>query len=188
MKKTVISLAVMCVVFSIIFSGCAKKNIITQEATPNLPAAGPAEEPQAKDSDGRVISESITPGDGTVIENSDQPAGEADNRQTLQSIYFEYDSWLLSGPMRDILFRNAQWLKNNARGIIVEGHTDEQGSSEYNIALGERRGNSVKNYLVNMGIEEARLTVISYGEEVPAVDGHDEAAWAKNRRVEFLLK
>ena len=69
----------------------------------------------------------------------------------------------------------------------VEGHCDERGTVEYNLALGERRAQSVKSYLVNLGVTDARLSTISYGEEKPASEGHDEGAWVKNRRAAFVL-
>jgi peptidoglycan-associated lipoprotein len=79
-------------------------------------------------------------------------------------------------------------MKSTQGAVVqVEGHCDERGSIEYNLALGERRAQSVKNYLTQLGIEASRLSTISYGEEKPAVDGHDEAAWEKNRRAEFTL-
>ena len=95
-----------------------------------------------------------------------------------------------------MLFRSAQQhlqgmadhLKKTQNTVVqIEGHCDERGSIEYNLALGERRAQSVKNYLVQLGIDAARLSTISYGEEKPAAEGHDEAAWTKNRRAEFTL-
>ena len=82
----------------------------------------------------------------------------------------------------------ADHLKNAQNAVVqIEGHCDERGSIEYNLALGERRAQSVKNYLVQLGIDAARLSTISYGEEKPATDGHDETAWSKNRRAEFTI-
>ena len=82
----------------------------------------------------------------------------------------------------------ADYLRNNAAAVVqIEGHTDERGSIEYNLALGQRRAQSVKNYLVELGIDPSRLPTMSYGEERPAMEGSDEAAWEKNRRAEFVL-
>ena len=78
--------------------------------------------------------------------------------------------------------------KNSALKVRIEGHCDERGSDEYNLALGERRAKAAMNYLVTLGIADKRLSVISYGKEKPVDPGHDEAAWAKNRRAEFVIQ
>ncbi len=101
------------------------------------------------------------------------------------TIYFEFDSSVLGTEARQILESNARSLRNNAAVTIIKGHTDERGSDAYNLALGERRARAAFNYLVTMGIAPERLSIISYGEEMPADAGHREASWAKNRRVEF---
>ena len=80
------------------------------------------------------------------------------------------------------------FTKNNNAKIVIEGYCDERGTAEYNMALGERRAQETKQYLVNLGINASRIETISYGEEKPANEGHDEAAWAQNRRAQFLLK
>jgi len=104
----------------------------------------------------------------------------------LEAVYFAYDSFLLSPQARQALERNAAWLQANADSrITVEGHCDERGSDEYNLALGDRRAKAVKSYLAALGVAAERLHTISYGEERPAVAGSDETAWAKNRRAEF---
>jgi peptidoglycan-associated lipoprotein len=79
-------------------------------------------------------------------------------------------------------------LKANKSAVAqIEGHCDERGSIEYNLALGDKRAQSVKNYLVQLGVETARITTVSYGEEKPAAEGHDESTWSKNRRAEFVV-
>jgi len=101
-------------------------------------------------------------------------------------IYFEFDKSDLSDQSRQILAEKAELLKAHpALALLVEGHCDERGTNEYNMALGERRARAAYEYLVMMGVEAGRLTLISYGEEYPAVPGSDEEAWAKNRRDEF---
>ena len=102
------------------------------------------------------------------------------------NIYFDFDQFTLSAESRQTLGDNAKYLQaNSGVQIVIEGHCDERGSDEYNLALGESRALAAKNYLVSLGISPARLSVISYGEEKPAVMGADEEAWAKNRRAEF---
>jgi peptidoglycan-associated lipoprotein len=107
----------------------------------------------------------------------------------LKPIYFEYDKWDIATDERDTLAKNSQFLKQNAAlDIQVEGHCDERGTTEYNLALGERRANAVKEYYVYMGIDASRIEAVSYGEEKPLDPGHTEEAWAKNRRAETLIK
>lgn len=103
-----------------------------------------------------------------------------------EKVYFAFDDYSLSSDAQGVLNKVAEFLKGNASAVVqIEGHADERGSTEYNLALGERRAQSVKNYLVQLGVDAARLPTISYGEERPAVEGHDEAAWSKNRRGQF---
>jgi peptidoglycan-associated lipoprotein len=106
-----------------------------------------------------------------------------------EDIYFEFDSSVLLPQTRDVLTRKADWLRESPNAsIIIEGHCDERGTNAYNIALGDRRAESTKAYLVDLGIDELRLTTISYGEERPVDPGHNEEAWAKNRRVHFVVE
>ena len=99
-------------------------------------------------------------------------------------MFFAYDSAVLSTVATQTLDRQAAWLKQYPDIVLtVEGHTDERGTREYNLALGDRRANSVKNYLVALDIESVRILTISYGEERPAEAGNDETAWANNRRA-----
>ncbi len=104
----------------------------------------------------------------------------------LERIYFDFDQFTLSADARRILGENAKYLNaNNGLQVVIEGHCDERGSDEYNLALGESRALAAKNYLVSLGIDAKRISVISYGEEKPLVSGSSEEAWAQNRRAEF---
>ena len=106
-----------------------------------------------------------------------------------EDVQFEFDSARLSMEAQDILRRKAEWLKENPRAkVIIEGHCDERGTNDYNLALGDRRAFSAKSFLVDLGIIESRLTTVSYGEERPLDPGSDEEAWAKNRRAHFVIK
>lgn len=103
-------------------------------------------------------------------------------------IYFGYDSNQLTPEAQAILKQKAQLLQANPGLILlIEGHSDQRGTNEYNLALGERRATAVNDYLVLMGVASSRLSIISYGEEHPAVDGSSESAWAKNRRAQFKV-
>ena len=104
------------------------------------------------------------------------------------TIFFAYDDYSLTTEAQAELSKIGEYLKANTTAVVqVEGHCDERGTVEYNLALGERRAQSVKSYLVNLGVTDARLSTISYGEEKPASEGHDEGAWVKNRRAAFVL-
>jgi len=106
----------------------------------------------------------------------------------LPIIYFDFDKYNLKPPAVAKLDEVADFMsKNSDAKVRIEGNCDERGTNEYNLALGDRRANSAKKYLVDSGISAERLSTISYGEERPADPGHDEAAWAKNRRDEFKL-
>jgi peptidoglycan-associated lipoprotein len=118
-------------------------------------------------------------------------SGQAATRSSFVSedIYFEYDSAALIPEARDVLKRKAEFLRSNPNvSVIIEGHTDDRGTVEYNLALGERRAASALAFLVDLGIPESRLTTISYGKEKPADPGNNETAWAANRRVHFEIK
>jgi peptidoglycan-associated lipoprotein len=107
---------------------------------------------------------------------------------TAQTVYFAFDDYTLSSSAQGTLTGLADHLKTAQNTVVqIEGHCDERGSIEYNLALGERRAQSVKNYLSQLGVDAGRLSTISYGEEKPAQEGHDESAWQKNRRAEFTL-
>jgi peptidoglycan-associated lipoprotein len=106
----------------------------------------------------------------------------------LQDIFFDYDKSIIRDDQKVALNQDIAWLKANAGvKITVEGHADERGTNEYNLALGERRAKGTKNYLVATGIDAARIATISYGEERPFVLGHDESAWKWNRRARFVI-
>jgi len=106
----------------------------------------------------------------------------------LKPAFFLVDSHELDDEGRMIVSANAEVLKKYATWMItVEGHADERGTAEYNLALGEKRANSVKTYLVSLGVSPDRLKVISYGKEFPFDPGHDESAWSKNRRAHFVI-
>ena len=103
---------------------------------------------------------------------------------TTDTVFFAFDSSSLSAEAQAALDTQVAWLKKHDDvNVIVQGHCDDRGTREYNMALGERRANAVKQYLVSQGIEESRISTISYGKERPAVLGNNEAAWAQNRRA-----
>lgn len=125
--------------------------------------------------------------DDDAREDDADTDGDVGERYTLETVYFEYDSSGLSDSARATLSENLKWLKQNQdRDVTLEGHTDERGTPEYNLSLGESRARQVKSYLKQLGVSEDRLFILSYGEEMPAAYGATSADFAKNRRVEFV--
>ncbi|MFP4158887.1 MAG: peptidoglycan-associated lipoprotein Pal [Desulfobacterales bacterium] len=117
----------------------------------------------------------------------EEKAKEKEKEKVLsEKVYFEFDDSSLTREAREVLQRKVKWLRDNPdECIVIEGHCDERGTDEYNLALGSRRAESVKDYMVKAGVDGSQLNTISYGEERPAVDGSGEEAWEKNRRAEF---
>jgi peptidoglycan-associated lipoprotein len=116
--------------------------------------------------------------------------GDSDSNRAgaLQTVYFDYDSAALTGSTKSALDSNAEFLKKNiAVKIQVEGHCDERGSVQYNLALGEKRAKSVRDYLTGAGVKSNRISTISLGKEKSISFGHDEESWSKNRRANFLV-
>ena len=123
-----------------------------------------------------------------VQEELPQDIQELNRRGYLQDIFFDTDRYDLKPESREILAKNSSWLQQfQSVRILVEGHCDERNTREYNLALGERRANAVRDYLVFLGIAPDRVRTISYGEERPFALGHDESAWRLNRRSHFVI-
>lgn len=123
---------------------------------------------------------------GGAIPSLGLSAEEANRLRAITTFYFNYDSSDIQPDSTRALDVHAYDLKNNGKHVVLQGNTDERGTREYNMALGERRAAAVKNYLTMQGVSGSQLELVSYGKERPAVSGHDEAAWAKNRRVEMV--
>lgn len=187
-KKTtgLIALAVACIPLLLIAS-CAEKQV---EVTEGI-------QPPAREIEGEAAREGVAVDTGRS-EAARQEALQADIRaQRLadevrmfesENIYFDFDKSDLLHESRVVLKKKADWLRENpAYSIRIEGHCDERGTNEYNLALGERRAHSAKKFLVTLGISGDRIGTLSYGEERPDDPGHSEEAWAKNRRDEFKL-
>jgi peptidoglycan-associated lipoprotein len=131
-------------------------------------------------------------GQGTGSEFDDGSLGQGSSVSTsaiseLETVYFDYDKSSIRNDSAVVLRNNASAIKNNADWgqLTVEGNTDERGSEEYNLALGERRAMAVKNYLVDLGVPNSRLRTVSFGEAKPAMPGHDESVYKFNRRSDF---
>ncbi|MDM7915539.1 MAG: peptidoglycan-associated lipoprotein Pal [Candidatus Eisenbacteria bacterium] len=114
---------------------------------------------------------------------------ETPREATLNDIFFDYDKSNLTSDARQTMQGNAETMASNKDlRVQIEGHCDERGTVEYNLALGERRAQAAKGYLVDYGIDPGRISTVSYGEERPFAQGHDESAWAQNRRAHFVIQ
>ena len=124
-------------------------------------------------------------GEGERIQDRVQEDGEGG---PLQDVFFGYDSFELSEEARQTLQANADWLQNNAEvKVEVEGHCDDRGTTEYNLALGAKRARAAQDYLITLGVSAERLSVISYGEELPQCTDSNESCWQRNRRGRFSV-
>lgn len=172
MARSIRLAAVMIMVAAVAVTGCAKKKRITDEST--ITGAGAT-----------GTEESLTNESGSLGRYKRGLGPEEDG--ILKDVHFAYDSYELDGSARDVLAANAEWLKENRRARTeIEGHCDERGTVEYNLALGAKRAKAVKDYLVSLGIASERLTTISYGEELPLCRDASEQCYARNRRVHFV--
>jgi len=124
-----------------------------------------------------------------VVKEEPAPAPKPMDMSVMQEdIHFEFDKSTLTPAAQDSLLRKAEWLREHSDATItIEGNCDERGTNEYNLALGDRRAESAKAFLVDLGIDAARISTISYGEERPIDPRHNEEAWAKNRRDHFVV-
>jgi peptidoglycan-associated lipoprotein len=142
-----------------------------------------------------AVKDDTTTGEKKVAAQSDAKAKEEVTKkeakagvQEFSKVYFAYNSAKIRKGDKAALDKNAKWLKaNNAAKITIEGYCDERGTAEYNLALGERRAKSAAKYLVSKGISAKNIKTVSFGEDKPVDPGHNETAWAKNRRAEFVL-
>ena len=152
------------------------------QAPPPAPKAEPAPPPPA--------AEPPEVSDWVETEAAPQTflsADEINRRQLLRTVYFDFDRAEIRADQRATLQANAAWLRDHGDvRILIEGHCDERGTREYNLALGDRRAQAARDYLVSLGVDGARVETISYGEERPAGEGSNEAAWSLNRRGMFV--
>jgi peptidoglycan-associated lipoprotein len=196
MKKSMVTLLAGISMAALFASGCANKEAVKKEeavvpvAVAEKSPAKPAESTvEVKPAEAAKPVEEVKPAQDAVkaaVQEEQKPVA-AENR--FEAVYFDFDKSDLRQDARDVLSKNAEIILKSMAGakIQIEGHCDERGSAEYNLALGERRAKSAMNYLTTLGVKADNLSIISYGKEKPAVNGHDEAAWAKNRRAELVV-
>ena len=183
-KSLVVTVLILCI--GLVMMGCPKKTVVKEEpsvktgeaAKPEAERAAKEKEAKTKEQFEKSLVAERTPGiEGQVFESS-----------LLKDIHFNFDKYDIRPGDAAILKENAALLKKfpNVK-VQIEGHCDERGTVEYNLALGERRANRTKDYLVSLGISTARISTISYGKEKPLDPGHNEEAWANNRRAHTII-
>ena len=162
----------------------------TTPSTPGGPGSGMSpSSPSSATSATTPGTSTTSPGSGATATPAARPAvSEFAANPNLKDIYFDFDKYDIRPGDAKVLDGNATWLKGNNQLVLIEGHCDERGTNEYNLALGERRAKATMNYLVSQGVQTVRITIISYGEERPICTEHNEACWARNRRAHFLSK
>jgi len=184
----------LALVTALAVGGCSKKQVrqeaeIAPQPEVAAPAPAPAPAPTVRETPIRPEPPPTQTAAETRAPERPVTGGGIAQETTpgLQRIYFDFDQSLIRPDMKPILQGNYDYLGRNAGiRIRIEGHCDERGTTEYNLALGERRAKSAFQYLMDLGVDPNRMSVVSYGEEVPLDPGHNEAAWAKNRRAEFV--
>jgi len=194
----VIDIAVLSLVLvSLVAAGCAKRPATATTAAP-APAGQAATTPTGPGRGAPAVTattpgSTVTPG-APVAPPGGTPATRPSPREFVsvpgvKDIHFDFDRYDIRPDDARILDENSRWMRANPGYLVlIEGHADERGTNEYNLALGERRAKAALNYLVAQGVPAARFTLISYGEERPACRERAETCWARNRRAHFLVK
>ena len=175
--------------------GCARQPATTTSSSPaptgvGVRGAAPASTAAPTSAERSAAAARSAGGSDRPTGTAGRPApSEFSETRDLADVHFDFDRYDIRPEAATILDANAAWLKANAKGLLlIEGHCDERGTNEYNVALADRRAKATMNYLVAHGVASTRISTISYGEERPSCATHDEACWAKNRRAHFLLK
>lgn len=174
------------VCFTFLFmTGCAKKPVVKEEAAATKEQTVTDKAEKAGEAAAGMSDKEKALRDAALKEEAERAAAK---EKVLADIHFDYDKYTLKPEAREILKSQAAWLaKNKDYKLVIEGHCDERGTTEYNLALGERRAAEAKKYLTELGVDAKRIKTISYGKEMPLDPGHTEEAWAKNRRDHFTV-
>lgn len=198
MKKNIVALLACISMSALLVGGCANKEAVKKEEAVVPAVAVEKAEPakQAEPVEQAKPVEAVKPvepaksaQEEAVKPIAPQAEKSAVAENKFETVYFDFDKSDLRQDARDVLSKHAETILKSLPGakIQIEGHCDERGSAEYNMALGERRARSAQKYLTTLGVKAENLSIISYGKEKPAVNGSEEAAWAKNRRAEFVV-
>jgi peptidoglycan-associated lipoprotein len=195
MTKKSLSIIILILCLGLIMAGCPKKTVVKEEPSVKKGEEAAAERERAAKVEAerkeKELKEEAAKREfekSLVAKKTPGIEGEVFESALLKDIHFDFDKYAIRPGDAEILKANAAVLAKNPNvKIQIEGHCDERGTGEYNLALGERRANSTKNYLSSLGISAARISTISYGKERPLDPGHNEEGWAKNRRSHFII-
>lgn len=172
---------------------CAKKSIESDPSLQTDQAVSQGEQVAEPQESAAALEEKRLEEERAAAEEArrkaEEEAAAARERFLSEDIHFDFDSAIILGSVQGMLQRKADWMNANPEvKVVVEGHCDERGTEAYNLALGERRAEAARNYLVDLGVDSSRLSIISFGEEQPVDPGQTEQAWAKNRRAHFKIE
>jgi peptidoglycan-associated lipoprotein len=172
----------------VLVGACAKKQPPVARVTPPPPPPSTADSKPPAPPTPVAEPRPVPPEPVAEDPIASRDIGDINKNSPFQPVFFALDSSDVDGPAQQALNANAEIMKKYPSWVVtIEGHADERGTAEYNLALGERRALSARTYLVSLGLSADRLRTVSYGKEFPFDPGHDEAAWAKNRRAQFVL-
>jgi peptidoglycan-associated lipoprotein len=177
MKKTSILLLIFMFAVGLFLMGCPPKKVATEVETPGEEAAV---QPEAVEEKGEIqVAKEEIKAEEVTRRGATPPFGD---------VRFDFDKYNIKDDYRSVLMDVSDWMLGTNSSILVEGHCDERGTNEYNLALGDRRASSVKNFLAASGISPSKIETISFGEEKPLCNQADEPCWARNRRAHFVTQ
>jgi peptidoglycan-associated lipoprotein len=189
-----IRIAICCIVFVALMAGCAPKTVQPDAGQGRIPvqpgmqgSQGGRDDPAAR-ARGGITEEELAEQRRRDLERERARLAALEEAPKFSDVGFDFDSYAVKPEFAQDLTRVADWLKRNTGArVVLEGHTDERGTIEYNMVLGQRRAEAVRDFLARMGVEKSRITTLSMGKEMPADNGHTEEAWARNRRVHLVV-
>jgi peptidoglycan-associated lipoprotein len=187
MRKRYLSFIAVCLALIVVVAGCRRNPPQVAAAPPPPPPAAPAPPPPPPPPPAPAPAPAPAPLTEEQI-FAKKTLDQLNSERPLADVFFDYDKSEVRADARPALQANADWMKKwTSTQVTVEGHADSRGSSEYNLALGSRRANSTKDYLVSLGVPANRLTVVSKGKESPFCTEESESCWQQNRRGHFLI-
>ena len=186
-RGSALLLAIPVLALSLFLVGCPKRPATTAASAP-APSGSPSPSTAAPTSPSGPSMTPAPAAPSTAAPTTPPAPSEFRENPNLRDVFFDFDKYDIRTSDAKMLDTNATWLKSNDNLVLIEGHCDERGTNEYNLALGERRAKATMNYLVAQGVQASRITIISYGKERPTCTEHSEDCWAKNRRAHFLVK
>jgi peptidoglycan-associated lipoprotein len=170
------------IILSTLLIGCAEKKVVKPTEAPQPQTM------EQKGKEGEASKETISEQKVAKVESKESPSKTEEVSGMFPDIHFDYDKYDIRNDAKPALKSVADYLiKNPSEKVLIEGHCDERGTSEYNLGLGDRRAKATKDYLLSLGVPSSRISTISYGKEKPLCDEHAEDCWAKNRRAHLVL-